>query len=178
MDKQRMIFQIDRHSVTEGDVVELTWDCPGSEQTTLTIDNGFRTTEIPLETSGTKRFRLNRSKGRTHLTIAVAMGGKTYRKKIDVRVKKMPTVKAETVDHRGRKVGATGQWWQGVVTKWHDLRTKIRLAIQALPERKQMAVKLLAIIGVALMLTAIWPRLYSVVLTLVIVYLFVVLIRR
>jgi hypothetical protein len=28
------------------------------------------------------------------------------------------------------------------------------------------------------MLTAIWPRLYSVVLTLVIVYLFVVLIRR
>lgn len=178
MDKQRMIFQIDRHSVTEGDVVELTWDCPGSERTELTIDNGFRATQIPLETSGTKRFRLNRSKGRTHLTIAITMGGKTYRKKIDVRVKKMPTVKAETVDHRGRKVGAAGQWWQGIVTKWHDLRGKIRMALQALPERKQMAVKLLAIIGVALMLTAIWPRLYSVVLTLVIVYLFIVLIRR
>ena len=104
-----MIFEIDRHTVTEGDVVEVKWDCTGSEQTVLTLDNGFRATEIPLEPSGTKRFRLNRSKGRTHLTIAVTMGGKTYRKKIAVRVKKMPTMKAETVDHRGRKVCRTAE---------------------------------------------------------------------
>ena len=99
MDKHRMTFNIDRRTVTEGDVVELTWQCDGAESVTLTIDNGYRSTDIPLEISGTKRFRLNRSKGRTHLTIAVTMAGKVYRKKIDVRVKKMPTVRAETVDH-------------------------------------------------------------------------------
>ena len=73
MDKHRMTFNIDRRTVTEGDVVELTWQCDGAESVTLTIDNGYRQTDIPLEISGTKRFRLNRSKGRTHLTIAVTM---------------------------------------------------------------------------------------------------------
>ena len=173
-----MTFAADRRTVTEGDVVELTWDCTGSERTELTIDNGFRATQIPLEAVGTKRFRLNRSKGRTHLTIAATVEGKTYRKKIDVRVKKMPTVRAETIDHRGRKVGAVGQWWQGVVTKWHDLRTKLRMAMQALPERKQMAVKLLAIIGVAMMVSAFWPKAMGIGLMLVMVYLVVVLMRR
>lgn len=178
MDKQRMIFEIDRHTVTEGDVVEVKWDCTGSEQTVLTLDNGFRATEIPLEPNGTKRFRLNRSKGRTHLTIAVTMGGKTYRKKIAVRVKKMPTLKAETVDHRGRKVSAIGGWWQCVMTKWHDTRSKLHLAMQVLPERKQMAVKIMAIMGVGLILSAIWPILYGLVPMLVAGYLIYVLIRR
>ena len=42
MDKHRMIFNIDRRTVTEGDVVELTWQCDGAESVTLTIDNGYR----------------------------------------------------------------------------------------------------------------------------------------
>ncbi len=178
MDKQRMIFEIDRHTVTEGDVVEVKWDCTGSEQTTLTLDNGFRATDIPVEPIGTKRFRLNRSKGRTRLTIAVTIAGKTHRKTVAVRVKKIPTVKAETIDHRGRRVGAVGMWWKRVVTKWQDIRAKIRLAMQSMPERKQMALKMLTLIGVALILSAIWPRLYGAVLMVVIVYLMVVLLRR
>ena len=178
MNNQRMIFDIDRRTVTEGDVVEVKWQCAEAESVQLTIDNGYRSTNIPLETSGSKRFRLNRSKGRTHLTIAVTIGGKTYRKKIAVRVKKMPTMKAETVDHRGRKVSAIGGWWQRVMTKWHDSRSKLHLAMQVLPERKQMAVKVMAIMGVGLIVSAIWPILYGLVPMLVAGYLIYVLIRR
>lgn len=178
MDKQRMTFQADHRAVTEGDVVELTWDCTGSEQTELTIDNGFRATQLTLEAAGSKRFRLNRSKGRTHFTIAAIVDGKTYRKKIAVQVRPMPTVHAETIDHRGRKVGTLGQWWQGVVTKRHDWRAKTRMALQSLPERKQMAVKLLAIIGVAMMVSAFWPAATTIGLTLMMVYLLIVLMRR
>ena len=173
-----MTFDIDRRTVTEGDVVEVKWQCAEAESVKLTIDNGFRSTDIPLETSGSKRFRLNRSKGRTHLTITVSIGGKSYNKRINVRVKKMPTMKAETVDHRGRKVSAIGGWWQRVMTKWHDSRSKLHLAMQVLPERKQMAVKVMAIMGVGLIVSAIWPILYGLVPMLVAGYLIYVLIRR
>ena len=178
MDKHRMTFNIDRRTVTEGDVVELTWQCDGAESVTLTIDNGYRQTDIPLEISGTKRFRLNRSKGRTHLTIAVTMEGKTYRKKINVRVKKMPTVRAETVDHHGNRMGWLSQWRQRMLTKWHDFRTKYRLAIQALPERKQVAVRMLLILAAVFLVSAIWPKAYSTALLLLSIYLVVVLLRR
>ena len=47
-----MTFDIDRRTVTEGDVVEVKWQCDEAESVKLTIDNGYRSTDIPLETSG------------------------------------------------------------------------------------------------------------------------------
>lgn len=178
MDKQRMIFEIDRRSVTEGDVVEITWQCAGAEKVTLTIDNGFRATDIPLEVSGNKRFRLNRSKGKTHMTIAVATQGKVHRKTIDVRVKKLPTVKAETVDPNGKRVGFLNAWWQKVLTNWHNVGAKLKLAMSTLPEGKQVIVKLMALVGVLLIIGAIWPKLYGATLVVLIVVLAVGLLKK
>lgn len=173
-----MIFETDRRTVTEGDVVELSWQCEGAESVTLTIDNGYRSTDIPLAVSGSKRFRLNRSKGRTHLTLAVSLMGKIYRKKISVRVKPLPTAHADIIDQRGRTVTPLRHWWQGARAKWSTFRSNLRHTLRSLPESKQMAVKMLVIIGVALLLCAVWPRLYSAVLLLVMAYLVVVLVRR
>ena len=173
-----MTFDIDRRTVTEGDVVEVKWQCDEAEGVRLTIDNGYRSTDIPLETSGSKRFRLNRSKGRTHLTITVRIMGKEYHKTIHVRVKKMPTVKAETVDNHGRRQGVLKQWWQKMLTNWHNWRNRLKYDIKALPERKQLAVKLLAIIGVILILSAIWPPVYAYGVMILVIYLIVVLFKR
>ena len=173
-----MIFDIDRRTVTEGDVVEVKWQCAEAESVQLTIDNGYRSTIIPLETSGSKRFRLNRSKGRTHLTITVSIAGKSYNKRIHVRVKKMPTVRAETVDQQGRRLGWLRQWWQKRLTNWHDFRARLRQGIQALPERKQLAVKLLTLMGVILILSAIWPRFYSFGMMIMVAYLAYVMLKR
>lgn len=178
MTQQRMTFSIDRHTVTEGDIVEITWQCDGADSVWLTIDNGFKTTDIPLDISGTKRFRLNRSKGRTKLMIHANIGGNRYSKSLRVRVKKMPTVRAETVDQQGRRQGALKQWWQKQMTKWHDFRGRLKYSLNALPERKQMAVKMLVILGLVLIISAIWPRLYSIALPLVVIYLTIVLLKR
>lgn len=166
-----MIFEADRRTVTEGDVVEVRWKCDTAEQVILTIDNGYRSNAVPLEPEGTKRFRLNRSKGRTHLTISVTIEGKVYRKKIDVRVKKMRTVRTETVDSSGRRQGRLKLWWQ-------KQRARYKQAMQVLPERKQMAAKMLIILGVVLILSAIWPRAYHLALPLLTAYLGFVLLRR
>lgn len=178
MDKERMIFEIDRRTVTEGDVVEINWQCDSAEQVILTIDNGYRSTAVPLEPTGTKRFRLNRSKGKTHLTISVTIAGKVYRKNIDVRVKKMPTMHAETVDSRGRRQGKLKQWWEKQRSKRRNSRSKFKQSLQMLPERKQMAVKLLIILGVVLLLSAIWPGVYRLALPLLVLYLGFVVIKR
>ena len=178
MNNQRMTFDIDRRVVTEGDVVEVKWQCAEAESVRLTIDNGYRSTEIPLENIGSKRFRLNRSKGRTHMTITVVIEGKSYSKRINVRVKKMPTMHAETVDQQGRRQGGLQVWWQKRLTNWHDYRAKLRQSMQALPEQKQLAAKTLGIMGVILILSAIWPRVYSFGMMIVVAYLGYVMLRR
>ena len=72
---EKMIFTTDRTSLTEGEVITINWDCKSAERTELTIDNGYKATIIPLEVTGEKRFRLNRSKGRTRLTITAWVNG-------------------------------------------------------------------------------------------------------
>lgn len=173
-----MIFEINRRTVTEGDIVEINWQCEGADSVSLTLDNGFKSNDIALDIQGSKRFRLNRSKGRTKLTLAVNIQGKVHRKTIHVRVKKMPTVKAETIDHNGRKMGFLGQWWHKVMTKWHQATSKYGTALQALPPKKQMAAKMLFTIGLVLLVSAIWPQAYTLGLTLLSVYLVVTLVRR
>ena len=178
MKKQELTFEIDRRSVTEGEVVEIRWQCEGAERVHLTIDNGIRVSDIPLENNGTKRFRLNRSKGRTRLTLGATIMGREHRKSHRVRVKKMPVVRAETLDHRGRPLNALKRTWQNIMTKCHTWHSRTRLAMGMLPERKQVALRVLGIISMVLLLSLFWPRLYGLGMVAVMVYLGVVLLRR
>lgn len=185
MDKQRMTFDIDRRTITEGDIVEISWQCEGADSVSLTLNNGFKTNEIALEISGTKRFRLNRSKGRTKLTLTVTIQGKKHQKTIHVKVKKMPTFKTETIDNNGKYRRAMprlykilNQLWQKIMSKWRGTTSKINLTLQSLPLKKQIAVKLLALISVMLIISFIWPRFYTFALTLLSLYLIVTLIRK
>lgn len=171
-----MTFDIDRRSVTEGDIVEINWQCEGAESVTLTIDNGYRSTDIPLETNGSKRFRLNRSKGKTHLTLAVMIMGKRHEKKINVRVKPMPTTHAETLDQQGRSLSFVKRWWLQLQTRWHN--SKLYHAYQILPETKQVIVKILLAVWLLIIVSSIWPRAAFISLGLLVIYLTYLLIRR
>ena len=178
MDKQRMTFEIDRRTVTEGDVVEITWSCEEADSVNLTIDNGYRNTNIPLELTGSKRFRLNRSRGKTHLSLAVIIKGKVYSKKIDVRVKPIPTVRAQTVDSKGKPLGKMKIWWQNMLTKWHNFCVRTKMDVSALPESKQVALRALVILGIVLLLCAKWPKLLMFGLVAIVGYLLVVLLKK
>ena len=54
----------------------------------------------------------------------------------------------------------------------------MRQGMQALPERKQLAAKTLAIIGVILILSAFWPKVYSFGMMILVVYLTYVMFKR
>ncbi len=148
--EQRMTFDIDRTTVTEGDVVEVRWNCTGADRVELKIDNGYKASVLPLDINGTKRFRLNRSKGRTALTITAWKDGKHGSKTIRVRVKEMPTTHAETVDQKGRTMGPIRQWWQ---------QTRPRL--QAMPAEKRIAMRTMAILAILLLVSSFLPVLFG-----------------
>ena len=147
-----MTFTTDRTSLTEGDVITVTWDCHEAERVELTIDNGYKATAIPLDLSGEKRFRLNRSKGRTRLTITAWVGGKSYSKTIKVRVNEMRATHAETVGDDY----ATRPPQSGLRGKWQEMKVRWQAAWQAMPPTKKLATRILLILAVILLL---WPLL-------------------
>ncbi len=173
---ERMTFTIDKTTVTEGDVVEVRWDCPGAERAELMLDNGFKATTLPLELSGSKRFRLHRSKGRTRLVITAYVGGKRFSKTLRVKVKPIPVTRAETVDHRGRRVGRLKEWLS--MPKWQSWKARYRQGWQMLTPEKRLASRLLMILGAVLLLATLAPILLLLGLFGLSMYLMWILMRR
>ena len=168
---EKMTFTTDRTSLTEGEIIEITWDCHEAERVELTIDNGFKSTVIALDLAGNKRFRLNRSRGKTKLTITAWVNGHSYSKTIKVRVAEMPTTQAETVDDKGRTVGKGKQWWRTYRERW-------RTSYNAMPPEKQLATRVLAIMGGILLVSLVWPGIIYFGFLGLLVYLVVVVNRR
>ena len=171
---EKMTFKTDVTSLVEGEVITVEWDCLEAERVELSIDNGYKATVVPLEKSGTKRFRLNRSKGRTRLTITAWVGGKSYSKTIKVKVREMPTTHAETVgdDYAQRPPqGGLKGWWQSQTARY-------RASWQVMPPTKQLATKILTIIAATLVLSLIFPRLIALGLLVVVGYLLWVIWKR
>lgn len=150
-----MTFKTDRTSLTEGEIITVEWDCLDAERVELSIDNGYKATVVPLEKAGTKRFRLNRSKGRTRLTITAWVGGKSYSKTIKVRVGEMPRTHAETVGDDY----ATNPPKKGLAAKWQELQLRWQMAWQAMTPDKKVAARVLIIIAATLLLCLVVPRL-------------------
>lgn len=173
---ERMTFTTDKTVVTEGDVVEVHWDCPGADSAELTIDNGYKATTISLPLSGSKRFRLHRSKGRTRLVVTATVGGKQYSKTQKVKVKDIPLTKAETVDHRGHRMSKWRQW--SSLPKWQSWRMRFRQGWQMLTPEKRLASRLLLILGAVLLMATFLPILLLVGLFGVSMYLFWILMKR
>lgn len=171
-----MTFTTDRSTVTEGDIVEMRWNCPGSTSVELTIDNGYKSSVIPLEIGGSKRFRLNRSKGRTRLTLTAHVDGKPYSKTLRVKVKEIPVTKTETIDHRGRTMSRLRQWLN--MPRWQSLWHTYKMGRQALPKEKRLASRLLLLLGGVLLLSTFVPVLLLVGLFAITGYLMWVLLKR
>ncbi len=168
---EKMTFTTDRTSLTEGEIIEITWDCHEAERVVLTIDNGFKTTAIPLDLTGTKRFRLNRSRGKTKLTLTATVNGHDYSKTIKVRVAEMPTVDAETVDDKGRTVSKANQWLQDLGRRW-------RTSWQAMTPQKQLAVKVLTALAVLMLFSRLLPALFFFGLIAIMIWMVVIITRR
>lgn len=173
--KPQINLSVDKNKVTEGDIVEVTWSCSPADRIQFTLDNGFKANSIDVESSGSKKFRLNRSKGRTHLVIAVQYGGKTYYRSVTVRVRKMKATKAEKVyDYTGAK----GVRANGLKNSWLNFKSKMKMAWSYMPENKRLAYKVLTALCVVALLSLISPKILSIGLLVVSGYLCYVIFKK
>ncbi len=173
--KPNIQLSVDKSKVTEGDVVEMTWSCENADSVRLTLDNGYKCNTIDVEPKGSKKFRLNRSKGRTHLVIGATSGGKTYYKSVRVRVQRMKASKAEYVhDYTGRQ----GVRRNGLKTTWENFKTKVKMVWGYLPEKKRLAYVILTALCLLMILSAFWPNVFRWGVFLLVGYLFWVILKK
>ncbi len=173
--KPNISLSVDKSVVTEGDVVELKWSCENAESVRFTLDNGYKANTIDVEQAGSKKFRLNRSKGRTHLVIAATAGGKTWCRSVRVRVKKMKPTKAEYVHD---DMGHRSVWGNVIRNSWLNFKNKLKMLWSYLPESKRLAYVILSALCMLMILSAFWPGVFRWGMFLVIGYLFWVILRR
>ena len=156
---EKMTFTTDRTTLTEGEIITVNWDCHEADRVELTIDNGYKATPIALDLAGSKRFRLNRSKGRTRLTITAWVGGKSYSKTIKVKVEEMPTTHAETVDDNGNTVGGARRLTEKIGAWWRRQHSLYKERMDALPPDKRMASRIAVWLAGAVLLLSLMPLL-------------------
>ena len=170
--KPQITFTTDTDTVTEGDVISIQWSCNPADSVRLIIDNGFKTNTIDVEASGIKRFRLNRSKGKTKLTIIALYNGKEASKTIKVKVKEMEVINAETVNDGRAYSGSHSMSW------WKKTKMKLLYLWMTLPPTKRIVVIILNFLLVLLVMSLIFPRFLLFGLTLIIIYLTYFLLKK
>lgn len=170
--KPQITFTTDTDTVTEGDVISIQWSCNPADSVRLIIDNGFKTNTIDVEASGIKRFRLNRSKGKTKLTIIALYNGKEASKTIKVKVKEMEVINAETVNDGRAYSGSHSMSW------WKKTKMKLLYLWMTLPPTKKIVVIILNFLLVLLVMSLIFPRFLLFGLTLIIIYLTYFLLKK
>lgn len=153
-----MIFTIDKDKVTEGDIVELKWDRTGSTSTSITIDNGYKSVTSAVESCGSKRIRLNRSKGRTKFILTAEIDGKTKVDKLSVRVKKVKAEKAKASNPDSGYAKYTRLDNNNFKDKIRDLRTNLRFAWQRQSEKNRFAIVVLSLLALILIITSLAPK--------------------
>ena len=178
--KPSIDLSIDRTTVTEGEVVEIFWNCSNcsAPNVTLTIDNGYKATDIVMPPQGSRKFRLNRAKWRVTLKLTVSDGGKSYRKSLHVRVKALKAVRPKVVDSKGRSMGSLRLQMERLRQRWSDQARRTRYEMSALDGRKQTALRTLGLVVVTAILTAISPKLTGLGLFLLGGYLVLVLMKK
>lgn len=147
-------FNVDKKSVTEGDIVVATWECDLPDNVILTIDNGFNTSRLQLPDSGTRSLAVQKSKnGKTTLRLTTSKGGKIEHNEIVIRVKNIKPIKAKV--HRPHSAGTKGrfspkEWFSRVAYRLRSVGQQIAYGWRMLPERKRRTYKIIIAVLIAL----------------------------
>lgn len=107
--KSKLILSTDRKSASEGEFVEIRWNCDSCpDSLSLTIDSGYKCDTIPVADSGSTRIAMGRSKGKTKITLKGVISGKKESESIDIRIRNIKTG------------GDTGQTAAGRLKMWKE----------------------------------------------------------
>ena len=167
-----MIFKIDKTKVTEGEIIEVKWQCSDADNVSLTLDNGTNASTMTVEKEGTKKFRLNRI-GTTTVTIIQNKNGKSSKKsgKVKVSAKKYDTYQ-RVGDNRLK------EWFSSLGKRIGNYFQKMKYGWGMMPKEKKQATTTLSIILIIMIISSFFPSIVFFGLSLLAVYCFYILMKR
>ncbi|MBR2400502.1 MAG: hypothetical protein IKB03_01920 [Tidjanibacter sp.] len=162
MSKEKIIFSVDRKSAHEGENVMVAWECDLPDAVTLTINNGYTTSQIQLADSGSRSVTMTKSKGKTTLRLTAAFGGRIERKEIDVRVQNLKVTRTYSAPNRGRSGARGGShrnfslrgWWERVAYRLRSYWQRVKYAWQTMPPKTKRIYKFMLILLAAMWLSS------------------------
>ena len=167
-----MVLKTDKSKVTEGDIIEVKWECPNSESTTLTLDNGHSSSTIQVEGSGTKKFRLNRV-GKTTITVKSAKNGKSSNKGVKVRVSARKYDTYQRVGDNKFK-----ELCQNFTQKIKNYTSRYKYGWSMMPkDKKQASISLMIILGI-MIISSFFPSAVFFGISVLAIYCFYILMKK
>ncbi|MDD3200422.1 MAG: hypothetical protein PHP76_00300 [Bacteroidales bacterium] len=150
-----MEIRVSDTSVTEGEVVEVSWDCQSAQSAEITIDNGFKSQSVSVEAQGSKKFKLNRSKGKTKLSVTAVENGKKVTKSVAVRVRKQRPAKAKV---NNKQYDSYKRMSTPLKEKWNQTVEKVKYSWRSLTPTKRLSYKVLGILLIIIIISIFLPK--------------------
>ncbi len=151
-----MKFKVSKRIVREGDIVEVTWECPEAESARITIDNGYRSASAVVPSSGSKKYKLNRSKGRTRITLFANCHDTSVHREIFIIVRKSRSSRAKSEDNVYDSYTRMDK--PNVKQRFRIFRERLSYAWQYVPAQKKLAYTLLLLLSLVMLLSAFIPK--------------------
>jgi len=155
-------FNVDRTKANEGDYITVSWDCSNPDMVSLSVEDGTKTI-YQLGDSGSRSIKVSGESDRMNLTLSASTGGKVERKtlsvKVDRKVARTRKVKSAPKPSSSKKrkpdFGKVGERWRKSTS---DLKTVWGF----IPADKKLAYKVLGLLAALSILSAFFPKLLSV----------------
>ncbi|MBO7249068.1 MAG: hypothetical protein J6U88_03185 [Bacteroidales bacterium] len=163
---------IDKSKVTEGDIIEVSWNCPEADTATLTLDNGTNKSSIAIEKSGVKKFKLNRV-GKTTITLSQSKTGKSKSKSHTVKVSAKKYDTYQRVGDNKMK-----EWFGEVGQKIKNYWGRTKYGWSIMPKDKKQASTSLFIIMAIMIISSFFPSIVFFGLSLLAIYCFYILMKK
>ncbi|MBE6201374.1 MAG: hypothetical protein E7134_04200 [Rikenellaceae bacterium] len=161
MKQNNIQFSTDRQSATEGEVINVSWDCGVPDSVALKVENGYRTYILQLADSGSRALMVEKSKGKMTLTLTRACGVHKDSKTIAVKVKNLKVVKARparshsTRSNGGRSIPSPSQLWQRIKEGTRAFIGRIKYAWQVMPPKTKRIYRIVLIVLAVLYISSI-----------------------
>lgn len=121
--KKQMTLSTDRKSASEGEFIEIIWNCDACpDSLLLTIDSGYKCDTIAVADSGSTRIVISRSTGKTVITLKAVISGKKVTESVDIRIKNSKNTTSGTTP----SVGRMKIWKEKTLAKWYVFRAQCK----------------------------------------------------
>lgn len=121
--KNRLSLSTDRKSVSEGEYIEIKWNCDACpDSLILTIDSGCTQYSIAVPDSGTTRIPIPKSNGNMTVKLIGVISGKKVTESLEVRVKNAKGTRSAKAP-LSRRMKLFGEKIQA---KWYVFRAQMK----------------------------------------------------